>query len=245
MADQPPLDPALMNQSATSQPPHPGQDDPGGPQSQAIPPEPPPSTFNNAQPPRPVATLQVQLQGDRPVSFHAGLPLNTNQNVTGPRPRRLPIVWSRPRFRRPDYTPFSPPERSHPVPSTPGSRLIAAGITPPSSIMETGTGTAGRQPAEPQPESPWLVQIWGEDLMQIWLENLEATEQEMHQLIQESLNTAPLELFQHPREACRDEYNQLMWLRFRFEYLRAQIGLMEGFSSAVLYWLERVMNRST
>lgn len=81
--------------------------------------------------------------------------------------------------------------------------------------------------------------------MQIWLENLGATEQEIQELIQESLNTAPLELFQHPREARRDEYNQLMCLHFRVEYLRAQIGLMEGFSNAVLYWLERVINRST
>lgn len=248
MADQPPMNlspmnlPPMnvppMNQSAMNQPPYLEYASSGGPPTQPIPTGPLPVTFNglhNAQPPRTRLEAAIMMIigpiGGQQFS-HADLPPHTdNQSATGSWARRLPIDWSRPYMRQPEDLRYWPVERLHYHHSTPEERMIAAGIDAPFHSRDTGPG-----PESCPPPSNWSC-MWDEDAAQIRLENPRAMEFEIQGLIQESHNTAPADLCRHPRVARANEYNQLMWQRFRDEYLRIEVGLADGFTYAIASWL--------
>lgn len=247
MADQPPMNlppmnlPLMnvppMNQSAMNQPPHLGYASSGGPPTQPIPFEPPPVTFSgfqDAQPPRTrveAAIMMIQGPRERQAFSHAGLPPSTSHSGTASRPRRLPIHWSRPYTPQPNRHRHWVYERPYSHHSTPEERMIAAGTHPPFPSRETGPGPESWRP----PEN--LARLWREDARDIRFENPEAMEFEIQALIQESHDTAPADLCRHPRVARANEYNQLMWQRFRDEYLRIEVGLADGFTYAIAYWL--------
>lgn len=44
-----------------------------------------------------------------------------------------------------------------------------------------------------------------------------------------------------PASAGLDEYNEVMWARFRYEYLRLELGVVQRFSDGVCEWLDSVV----
>lgn len=125
--------------------------------------------------------------------------------------------------------------------STPEQRLIAAGIDSASSTR--------RDPANPEAMTPGPLpgpqtgggpprEVLSQQPLVFHGEFGELDNSGTRHIIRQSYDDS---LFQNGPRNGRNDYNEMMWTRFRHEYSMREAGLAERFSDAVMDWILRVL----
>ena len=203
--------------------------------------------FRLVRPPRPdgVAPLQQQYRNDHwQHSMRLDMPPNTNQSNRVRAVRTMMTAPQRPHGDQPLTR-----ERSYIQSSTPEQRLAAAGITHRPRVINFRRPTRRARPVPaPGPDiiAPDRASEISEMLnrvIDIHEANPEASRAVFASMIRRTMPTPPTahDLIPRARRNNEDLYSETMWLRFRLEYIRLEVGFETRFSDTVADWINWVV----